>query len=134
MSKGKPIPTYFSTGGEDADLAAIAALDSATANALATDGAGWIRKTYAQLKTALGLDAAAGAYTQTYATADKTHATPTAVAVAVTGATNAVPYGYSQAQANAIVAAANTNRADHLDLAQLVNAVIDDLQSRGLLS
>lgn len=39
----------------DADLTAIAALDSSTAGALVTDGAGWIRKTYAQLKTALGL-------------------------------------------------------------------------------
>jgi hypothetical protein len=39
----------------DADLTAIAALDSATAGALVTDGSGWIRKTYAQLKTALGL-------------------------------------------------------------------------------
>lgn len=39
----------------DADLTTIAALDSATAGALATDGAGWVRKTYAQLKTALGL-------------------------------------------------------------------------------
>jgi hypothetical protein len=39
----------------DADLTTIAALDSATAGALSTDGAGWIRKTYAQLKTALSL-------------------------------------------------------------------------------
>lgn len=37
----------------DADLTAIAALDSSTAGALVTDGAGWIRKTYAQLKTAM---------------------------------------------------------------------------------
>jgi hypothetical protein len=39
----------------DADLTTIAALDSTTAGALATDGSGWVRKTYAQLKTALGL-------------------------------------------------------------------------------
>lgn len=39
----------------DSDLTTIAALDSATAGALTTDGSGWIRKTYAQLKTALGL-------------------------------------------------------------------------------
>lgn len=39
----------------DPDLTTIAALDSSTAGALVTDGAGWIRKTYAQLKTALGL-------------------------------------------------------------------------------
>ena len=39
----------------DADLTAIAALDSSTSGAIASDGAGWIKKTYAQLKTALGL-------------------------------------------------------------------------------
>jgi hypothetical protein len=39
----------------DADLTAVAALDSSTAGAMATDGSGWIRKTYAQLKTALSL-------------------------------------------------------------------------------
>ncbi len=39
----------------DADLTAIAALDSSTAGAIASDGAGWIKKTYAQFKTALGL-------------------------------------------------------------------------------
>ena len=56
--------TIASTGGgggsqpEDADLTAIAALDSATAGAIASDGAGWVKKTYAQFKTALGLTAA----------------------------------------------------------------------------
>lgn len=39
----------------DTDLNTIAALDSSTAGALVTDGSGWIRKTYAQLKTALSL-------------------------------------------------------------------------------
>ena len=39
----------------DADLTAIAALDSATAGAIASDGTGWIKKTYAQFKTALSL-------------------------------------------------------------------------------
>lgn len=39
----------------DTDLTAIAGLDSSTAGAIASDGAGWIKKTYAQLKTALGL-------------------------------------------------------------------------------
>jgi hypothetical protein len=42
----------------DADLTAIAALDSSTAGAIASDGAGWIKKTYAQFKTALALVAA----------------------------------------------------------------------------
>lgn len=39
----------------DADLTAIAGLNSASAGVIASDGAGWIHKTYAQLKTALGL-------------------------------------------------------------------------------
>lgn len=39
----------------DADLTSIAGLDSSTAGAIASDGAGWIKKTYAQFKTALGL-------------------------------------------------------------------------------
>jgi len=37
------------------NLTTIGGLDSATAGALVTDGAGWFRKTYAQLKTALAL-------------------------------------------------------------------------------
>jgi hypothetical protein len=53
--------TAFVTSGlsgkqdSDADLTAIAGLDSSTAGAIASDGAGWIKKTYAQLKTALSL-------------------------------------------------------------------------------
>lgn len=37
------------------DLTAIAALDSTTASMIASDGAGWIQKTYSQVKSALGL-------------------------------------------------------------------------------
>ena len=39
----------------DPDLTAIAALDSSTSGAIASDGAGWIKKTYSQFKTALSL-------------------------------------------------------------------------------
>lgn len=39
----------------DSDLTALAGLDSSTSGAIASDGSGWIKKTYAQLKTALGL-------------------------------------------------------------------------------
>lgn len=39
----------------DADLTALAGLDSSTAGAIASDGSGWAKKTYAQFKTALGL-------------------------------------------------------------------------------
>lgn len=56
----KPVSTAAQTAldakqDEDADLTAIAALNSATAGMVASDGAGWIQKTYAQVKTALGL-------------------------------------------------------------------------------
>jgi hypothetical protein len=39
----------------DADLTAIAALDATSAGMIASDGAGWIKKTYVQAKAALGL-------------------------------------------------------------------------------
>lgn len=56
----KPVSTAQQTALDakqplDADLTAIAGLDSSTAGAIASDGAGWIKKTYAQFKTALGL-------------------------------------------------------------------------------
>jgi hypothetical protein len=37
----------------DTDLTAIAGLDSSLSGAIASDGAGWVKKTYAQFKTAL---------------------------------------------------------------------------------
>ena len=95
-----------------------------------------------------------GAYTQTYSTAAKTvpNATVTAqsdtvgAAVASTGATNVTPYGYAEAQANAIVANVNTLKtdaaahttainalaADVLALKKVITALIDDGQTLGL--
>ncbi len=73
------------------------------------------------------------AYTQTYATSSKTVPAATAVAVATTAATNSTPYGYAQAQADAIVAAVNANSADILAVKKIVNALIDDLQALGLV-
>jgi len=78
-----------------------------------------------------GVSVPSSAYTQTYATADRTHSDPTAAAVVTTGAA-LTSYGYTEAQANALVAAVNALRADHLDLAQLVNAILDDLQAQSL--
>lgn len=56
----KPVSTAQQTAldgkqNSDADLTSIAGLDSSTSGAIASDGAGWIKKTYAQFKTALGL-------------------------------------------------------------------------------
>lgn len=77
---------------------------------------------------------AQSAYTQTFSTADKTHAARTSSAVATTASTQTIPFGYtSQAQADAIVAAINAVRADLADTAAVVNALIDDLQALGLV-
>ena len=74
------------------------------------------------------------AYTQTYATADKTHANPTGVSAATTGATQTTPWGYTTAaQANDIVTELNAVIVDLADIKQLVNSVIDDLQLLGIL-
>lgn len=73
---------------------------------------------------------ATGALTQTYSTADATLAARTATAVVTTGATLAA-YGFTQAQANDIVAQLNALRTDHLDLAQFVNSLVDKLQAAG---
>ena len=86
--------------------------------------------------------ARASAYTQTYSTADKTHATPTAQALSMsvgTGDTTVQDVGTSFNQTTLnnnfrdLVNQVNNLRNDHLDLAQLVNAIIDDLQAYGLL-
>lgn len=90
------------------------------------------------------------AYTQTYATADKTHAAPTAAALTVTdgagtndGTIGAIGAGAvdtaAALQADVIAAvqelADQINKlvADQLDTKQLVNSVIDDLQALGLV-
>lgn len=50
----------------DADLTAIAGLDSSTAGMIASDGAGWIKKTYDESKQALGLALNAADYGVTF--------------------------------------------------------------------
>jgi hypothetical protein len=78
--------------------------------------------------------ASSAAYTQTYATASRTHSNLTSAAVATTAATDTAPFGYATAaQADAIVTAVNALRTDLANAKQVLNAVIDDLQSQGLL-
>ncbi|TSC57870.1 MAG: hypothetical protein Greene041662_877, partial [Candidatus Peregrinibacteria bacterium Greene0416_62] len=73
------------------------------------------------------------AYTQTYSTADKTHENSTFGAVSEIPATDAMPFGYaSAAQADEIPVELNDLADDVSDLKQLVNSIIDDLQSLGL--
>lgn len=81
------------------------------------------------------------AYTQTYSTADRTHAARTAIALTVTDGvgTNDGTIGAITADASVIAAvqelaaAINALRVDHLDTASVVNAVVDDLQEKGLV-
>lgn len=82
------------------------------------------------------------AYTQTYATADKTHSAPTAAALTVAdgAGTNDGTIGAITGDTSVIAAvqelADQINKliADLADTKQLVNSVIDDLQAYGLLA
>lgn len=81
------------------------------------------------------------AYTQTYATADKTHANPTAATLTVSdgAGTNDGTIGAITGDASVIAAvqelADQINKiiVDHADTKALVNSVIDDLQALGLV-
>lgn len=76
----------------------------------------------------------AAAYTQTYSTADRTHANPTASAPGDLNVTNSSPWGYgSEAEADTVWQTLDALVADLADVKQLVNAIIDDLQSYGLV-
>lgn len=73
-------------------------------------------------------------YTQTYATADRTHAARVAAAVVTSPSTSSTPFGWATAsQADAIITQLNNLRTDQLDTAGVVNALIDDLQAFGLV-
>lgn len=74
------------------------------------------------------------AYTQTFSTADKTHAGRTAVSVATTGVTQTTPFGYVGAvQGDAVATTINQIIVDLADTAGVVNALVDDLQALGLV-
>jgi hypothetical protein len=73
------------------------------------------------------------AYTQTYSAAARTVPEATATSTETTAATAITPYGFSQAQADAIPVALNALLADMLDLRKVVNGIVDDLQSVGVV-
>ena len=74
------------------------------------------------------------AYTQTYSTADKTHANATSADLVTTAVTQTSPFGFAgAAQGDNIATQFNALRVDVLDIKQLVNSVIDDLQLLGIL-
>ena len=73
----------------------------------------------------------AGAYTQTYSTADKTISNPTAVAVGDLG--NGASGASSTGNFDKIEVAIDALIADNLDLRKAITAIIDDLQAVGLV-
>lgn len=74
------------------------------------------------------------AYTQTYSTASKTNPTATAANLSTTASTNTTPYGFAtSAQADDIATQVNKMQTDYINLQKLVNSLIDDLQSLGLV-
>jgi|TARA_R100001530_G_scaffold71254_1_gene50444 hypothetical protein len=81
--------------------------------------------------------APANTYTQTYSTADRTIANPTAAApgdlVASSSGSGAVWGASSEANFDKIGTAVDALVADNLDLRKAVTALIDDLQTIGLV-
>ena len=75
---------------------------------------------------------AADAYTQTYSTADRTVANPTATAPGDLVATSGGWGADSEANFDKISACLDALVADNLDLRQAMPALIDDLQEIGL--
>jgi len=69
--------------------------------------------------------------TETYATADTTVPTVTAATVATTAATNTSPYGYAQAQADAIVTNLNKLVADVTENRKLIVELFTLLAASG---
>lgn len=79
------------------------------------------------------LTAATTTFTQTYSTADDTVSAATATAVDTDAATSTLPFGYTETQANQIVASVNALIDDNLQLRKLINALIDVLQAAGVV-
>ena len=78
--------------------------------------------------------AKAGAYTQTFSTADKTIENATAVAPGDLTATQSTGWGAStEANFDKIATAIDALVADNLDLRSAITAIIDDLQALGLV-
>lgn len=71
---------------------------------------------------------------RSYTTATLAGSAPTATVVSTTGATSTTPFGFTTAaQANALVAAVNALVADVATDRQLLNAVINELETRNIL-
>ena len=73
------------------------------------------------------------AYTQTYATADKTHAAMTSADMPAGGTGTAAGGWDTAANRDTAIADFAELRADVIDVKQVVNALIDDLQALGLV-
>lgn len=114
----------------------VAGTNNTLGNATGTTTVRGTTCTFGQAAGNVGFFGTAGtarptAYTQTYATATRSHAALTSADVDTTPAGLAI-FGYTQAQADSIPVAINALRADLANVKQLLNAVIDDLQALGL--
>lgn len=76
--------------------------------------------------------ALSAAYTKTYSTAARTIPVATVAPVVTTGSTSTTPFGYTQAQADAIPVAVNALAADVLALKKLIVALVVDLEAVGI--
>jgi sirohydrochlorin ferrochelatase len=73
--------------------------------------------------------------TQTYATADATHANPTGAAVVTTGVTQTTPFGFvGAAQGDAISTTINQIIVDLADLKQFVNSMANALRTADIIT
>jgi hypothetical protein len=138
--------TSSGTNTGDQDLSALAPKNAPTFTGNITYNAGVI-----VTDTATGLQIASGAtqklgfwgatpvarpsaYTQTYATASKTHAAVTQLAAPAGGTGAAAGAWSTAANRDLAIASINAARTDIANLKNLVNAVIDDLQAMGILA
>jgi hypothetical protein len=72
------------------------------------------------------------AYTLTYSTQARTVPAATVAAVATTASTSSTPFGFAQAQADAIPVAINALAADVLALKKVIVALVADSQAVGI--
>lgn len=130
--------TLTGAGTATGDLIEIVDINVTTDGATGTNKKQTMAEHILAIK-ALGF-AAGAAYTQTYSTADRTHANPTAATLTVAdgAGTNDNTIGAITDNASTIAAVQeivdeiNKLVADVADVKQLLNAVIDDLQSWGV--
>lgn len=154
LLRGEHVNVGYTSAEIDAQLAsAAAALSSFTVDVTLAEGVDLTLGTTTGTKIGTGATEKLGfygatpvvqrtAYTQTYSTADKTHANPTAAVLTDNGGGGATDNTIGAITGDQSVKDAVSELADEInklvadvaDVKQLVNSVIDDLQSLGLFA